>query len=244
MVLALAGAARAQSQDDLAAIRKEIDALKAGQAALEKQMQEIKNMLRPSQPDPVMDAPPNAVVQISGAPTKGDAAANVVMIEFSDYQCPYCGRYVRDSWPSIDRDYVQTGKLRYVFRSFPLESIHKQSFKAHEAAACAGAQGKYWLMHAQLFGHQTALEPSDLKRYAQAIGADTAAFDRCLDSGQMTAIVRQDANLGAQIGVTGTPVFLLGTLRPDGAVKVLKVITGAVPYGMIRQALDGILAAR
>ncbi len=99
-------------------------------------------------------------------------------------------------------------------------------------------------MHAQLFAHQTSLEVPALKQYAQAIGLDTAAFDKCLDSGQMTAQVRQDANLGASIGVTGTPVFLIGTPRSDGTVAVAKVITGAVPYAMIKQTLDAMAAAK
>jgi protein-disulfide isomerase len=244
MWLACAGGVQTQSQTEIATLRKDIESLKAGQAALEKQLQEIKNLMRSGQNNAVADAPPNAIIQISGAPTRGETTARVVMIEFSDYQCPFCARYTRDVWPSIDKNYVQAGRLRYVFRGFPIESIHKQAFKAHEAAACAGAQGKYWLMHDELFTHQTALEPTDLKRYAKTIGLDPPVFDLCLDSGKMTSVVRQDADLGAQIGVSGTPLFLIGTARPDGAVSVLKVITGAQSYDTIKRVLDEVLTAK
>jgi protein-disulfide isomerase len=243
-VAMLGGPAHGQSQADIASLRKDIEALKAGQAALQRQLQEIREMLRPSQPQAVTDAPPEAVVQIAGAPTKGDAAAKTIMIEFSDYQCPFCARYVKDAWPSVEREYIQTGRLRYVFRSFPLESIHKQAFKAHEAAMCAGAQGQYWTMHAQLFSHQSALEPADLKRYAREVGINGAEFDQCLDSGKMTKVVRADADLGEQIGVRGTPLFLIGTARPDGSVNVRKVITGAQPFDVIKRALDGVMSAK
>ncbi len=242
--LAIAGPARAQSQSDIEALRKEIESLKAGQAALQKQIQEIRDMLRSREPQAVSDAPPNATIETSGAPTRGSSAATVVMIEFSDYQCPYCARYQRDSWPSIEREYVQTGKLRYVFRAFPLESIHKQAFKAHEAAACAGAQGQYWPMHAQLFAHQSALAPQDLKKYAQAIGLDTAAFGDCLDSGKMTGSVRHDADLGEVIGIQGTPLFLVGTPKADGTVLVRKVISGAQPFEVIKRAIEEVLSAK
>lgn len=138
---------------------------------------------------------------------------------------------------------MQTGKIRYVFRNFPLESIHKFAFKAHEAAACAGDQGKYWEMHERLFENQTALEPEDLSSHGDAIGLDAATFQQCLTSGKHAAAIRADLADGAAAGVTGTPTFFLGVTNPnDGKVQVISKLVGARPYDAFKQVIDNALA--
>ncbi len=245
ILLSAGGVVYAQQQSEIAALQKEIEALKAGQAALQKDIQEIKNMLRPAQQQgAVMDAPPDVKMETAGSPSKGSADAKVVLIEFSDYQCPFCGRYTRDAFAAIDRDYVQTGKVRYVFRSFPLESIHKLAFKASEAALCAGEQGKYWAMHDRLFMDQAALAPAGLVAAAKAAGLDMAAFQPCLDSGRMAPAIRKDIAAGTEIGVRGTPLFLIGTSGPGATVTVLKAISGAQPYAVFQQTFDDLLKAK
>lgn len=175
---------------------------------------------------------------------KGDKKAPVVLVEFSDYQCPFCARHVRETVPQIEREYVQTGKLRYAFRNYPLEAIHPQAFKAAEASLCAGEQGKFWQMHDQLFANQRALRPEDLHRHAQTIGLNVARFRQCLESGKYAGKVRQDQSDGQKVGIRGTPYFAIG--YPDGndRVKVAKIISGAYPFQSFKEAIDSLLSSR
>lgn len=146
--------------------------------------------------------------------------------------------------PQIEREYIKTGKLKYVARDFPLESIHRDAFKAAEAAHCAGDQGKYWEMHARLFANQRALGPSDLALHAQAVGLDRPKFQACLESGKHAEKIRKDLADGQKAGVTGTPAFFLGVTRPnDPTVKVLRVLTGAQPYASFKEAIDSVLSS-
>ena len=165
------------------------------------------------------------------------------MIEFSDYQCPFCSRYARDVLPQIRTDYVDTGKIKYVFRDLPL-SFHKQAFKAAEAAHCAGAQGKFWEMHDTLFQNQSALAPEQLATHAKTVGVDDAQFQQCLDSGKFAADINKDIADAGAAGITGTPTFLVGVIQPgDGRVKVVKKLVGAKPYAEFKAAIDAALGA-
>lgn len=244
VLLTACAPASAQKPDDLATLRKDLEALRAAQAAMQKDLEEIKAALRPAPRDPIMEAPPGMTVPLADAPSRGDAAAPVVMVEFSDYECQFCGRFARDSFPSIDREFIKTGKVRHVFRAFPLESIHKQAFKAHEAAACAGSQGKYWQMHDRLFANQRALGPDDLLSHAAAAGLDMTAFRGCLDAGTMAAKVRRDIDAGMQLGIQGTPLFLIGRLGPGGDLTVLKGISGAQPFSVFKQAFEAVAGGK
>jgi protein-disulfide isomerase len=146
--------------------------------------------------------------------------------------------------PQLQRDYIDTGKLRYVSRDFPLESIHPQAFKAAEAGHCAGEQKAFWPMYTRLFAHQRALGPGDLPGHAQALGLDVPAFERCLASEKYAPRIRQDLADGQKAGVTGTPSFFLGVIQPDGSrVKVVRVLKGAQPYAAFKEAIDSLLAA-
>jgi protein-disulfide isomerase len=236
----------AQSTDELRALRKEIEAVQEGQRALQRDLQEIKALLqagRAAAPAAAPAPPQNVVLTLDGDPVKGDRNARLVLVEFTDYQCPFCGRHVRDTLPQLEADYIKTGKLRYVTREFPLESIHPQAFKASEAALCAGDQGKYWEMHDRLFSNQRALGTDQLGAHAQALGLDEAKFTQCLGGGAKAAKVRRDLAEGAKAGVTGTPAFFLGVA--DGAtVKVMRVIKGAQPVASFKEAIDSALAAQ
>ena len=145
--------------------------------------------------------------------------------------------------PQLEKDYISTGKVKYVARDFPLESIHPQAFKAAEAVHCAGAQGKFWEMHAQLFTHQQALRPEDLVQHAQALGLDPGPFQQCLTSGQYAAAIREDMAEGQTAGITGTPVFFLGLTEPNSPkMKSVKRLIGAQPYASFRDAIESLLA--
>ena len=183
-----------------------------------------------------------AELMIEGAPSKGSPNAPVTIVEFSDFQCPICGRPFQQTLAPLEKEYIATGKVRYVFRHFPLERIHPQAFKAGEAAECAAAQGKFWEMHDRLFANQQALMPDNLVTHAQALGLDAQKFAACF-AGQATARVRADMALGSQAGVTATPNFFLGTTIPGGKIKVTRKLNGAVPFATFKAALDAMLAS-
>jgi protein-disulfide isomerase len=163
-------------------------------------------------------------VEVGSAPARGNPTAPVTVVEFSDFQCPYCVR----ARPTVTRVRETYGdKVRWVFRHFPLD-FHAQAEKAGEAAACAGEQGKFWEMHDRLWANTGKLQVADLKEHATAIGLDGAAFNRCLDSGQNAGLVGKDQQAGQGYGVSGTPAFFVNG-RP---------LVGAQPYDAFAQVID------
>lgn len=147
--------------------------------------------------------------------------------------------------PQIETEYIKTGKVKYVALDFPLEAIHKNAFKAAEAARCASDQDKFWEMHARLFANQQALAPTNLPKHAQAIGLDMPKFQQCLDGGKYAAEIRKDLAEGQKAGVTGTPGFFLGITDPkDQKVKVSRVLKGAQPYASFKEAIDSLLSSQ
>jgi protein-disulfide isomerase len=171
--------------------------------------------------------PPKVELKAEG-PVRGDAKAPVTIVEFSDYECSFCGGVE----PTVKRLFEQyPGKVRLVYQNFPL-SIHPRAPKAAEAALCAGDQGKYWEMHDKLFANQQALDGGDLKAHARALGLDAVAFDRCLDSGRMAPVVEQNRKLGETVGLNSTPSFFVNG-RP---------LSGAQPFERFREIIDFELA--
>jgi len=235
----------AQSSDDLKALRQEIESLKAGIGAVQRDVQDIKNLLQSlrqpaAPPSPV--TPESMEMSLTNAHAKGGAGAGLVLVEFSDFQCPFCGRHAKQTMPQIEREYVSTGKLLYVMRNLPLEQIHPDAFRAASAAECAGDQGKYWQMHEKLFGNQQALSAADLTRYAQETGVEPNAFKQCMDADSHGARIRQDLKDALAAGVNSTPTFFLGFPEGGGKVKIVRRVQGAHPYPVFKAAIDGLLA--
>ena len=173
--------------------------------------------------------PPRMEVAAEG-PSKGPAGAPVTIVEFSDFECPFCGRAeatVKEVMKSYD------GKVRLVYRDFPLP-MHPQAQKAAEAAQCAGDQGKYWDMHEKLFANQQALEAPALKGYAKDLKLDQAKFDKCLDSGAKAALVEEGRKAGSEAGVNGTPAFFVNGV----------LISGAQPFDAFKEVIDAELAQK
>jgi protein-disulfide isomerase len=244
--LAACTPATAQAPVQMQSIQQELETLRATQTGMQKELNEIKALLQKlSAPAPVVADAPLAGAQFSlqGAQIKGAAQAQVVLVEFSDFQCPFCASYAATSYPQITREYVDTGRVRYAFMSFPIESLHPLAFKAHVAAACAGDEGRFWEMHDRLFSQQKAADAKALAGYAAAIGLDAPRFDSCLDSESRAAQIRQAMKTGEALGVNGTPTFLIGVIGSDDKFQALKVISGAKPYSAFKGAIDGVLAA-
>jgi protein-disulfide isomerase len=133
--------------------------------------------------------------------------------------------------------------LRYVVRDLPLESIHKEAFKAAEATHCARDQGKYWEMHDRLFADQRQLGPDHLARHAKALGLDMTAFERCVASGKHADAVRKDLAEAQRLQVTGTPTFFIAVTGPNDSEMKATRLVGAQPYSAFKTAIDRLLAA-
>ncbi len=229
-------------RQELNALQKQMDDLRETQKSVQKDLQEIKAFLQ-GRAAPSNLPPTNLTVSVDDNPFKGDKNAKLTLIEFSDYQCPFCARHFRETLPQLEREYINTGKVKYVFRDFPLESIHREAFKAAEAANCAGEQGKYWEMHDRLFQNQNQLGVAELPKHAQVIGLSLPAFQQCLNSGKQAAEIRKDMEDGQRAGVNGTPTFFLGVQDSDGQnVKALRMIVGAQPHAQFKEAIESALS--
>ncbi|MBD3388409.1 MAG: thioredoxin domain-containing protein [Candidatus Altiarchaeales archaeon] len=148
-------------------------------------------------------------------PVLGDPGAPVTIIAFSEFECPFCGRFAQDTLSKLKEEYIDTGKARLVFRDFPL-SKHDHAMKAAEAAECADDQGMFWEYHDLLFQNQQELGVNSLRKYARDIGLDMGEFNQCLDSGENTEEVMADIADGSNVGVSGTPQFFINGKPLEG----------------------------
>ena len=170
-------------------------------------------------------------VSVDDDPSIGAADAPVTIVEFSDFQCPYCARFQSETLPQIIQNYGD--RVRFVYRDFPLTSLHANALKAAEASECADDQGAYWKYHDLLFQNQSALDDASLKNYAATLGLDTTAFNQCLDSDEKMSEVQKDYQDGITAGVQGTPAFFVNG----------NLIEGAQPYSAFQAAIEAALAA-
>lgn len=161
--------------------------------------------------------PPKVEVAVDPSRIRGDAGAPVTIVEFSDFQCPFCQR-VQPALLELLSKY--RGKVRLAYRDFPLAEIHSRAHKAAEASRCAGDQGAFWTYHDRLYADISKLGDDDLKAHARALKLDEARFSGCLDSGRYTAAVDEDQRLGVSAGVNGTPAFLVNGVMLEGAQPI------------------------
>src|SRR3989344_3154008 len=177
------------------------------------------------------------------AATFGDPNAPIIMVEYSDYQCPFCRSWFNSAKSQLDSEYIETGKVLFVYKDFPL-SFHPMAQPYAEAARCAGEQGKYWEFHDKIFEEQNKfgsgrisnLTEQDIKDWASQLGLNTAEFNSCLDSGKYAGAVQANFSEGTQVGVSGTPSFVIG--KADGTGQIIVV---AQPYGTFKAAIDSLL---
>jgi protein-disulfide isomerase len=172
-----------------------------------------------------MDAPRTALTINPDDPSEGKADAPVTVVEFSDFQCPFCQRV----WPTLKQLRMKYGdRMRLVWKDFPLTQIHPQAFVAAQAGNCAREQGKFWEYHDKMFGNQSALQPANLKQYAADVGLDSTKFNQCLDSSKYEARVQAALGVGGQLGITSTPtIFVNG-----------RMINGAQPSEVFQSVID------
>jgi protein-disulfide isomerase len=169
----------------------------------------------------------------------GRPAAPLTVVEFTDYQCPYCRRFQAESWPSLRRDWIDTGKVRFIVRDLPLE-IHSSARPAAEAAHCAGEQGRFWRMHDLLLGVHADLSARGIDGYARAVGLDMSRFQACVAAHKYSADIARNIAEADRLGLTGTPSFIIG--RTVNGVLTGQRVFGALPYADFNAGLQGLLA--
>ena len=181
------------------------------------------------------------IIDVSGAPALGPDDAIVTLVEFSDYECPYCIRHFQQTMPQIQANFINTGRIRYVFRDDPIDELHPGAIRAHEVARCALEQdtGKYWKLHRTLFSPPGSHTKDVLEVRARDAGLDLEKLRSCEASGRVTAGIRDTANLAVSLGADGTPAFFVGLRdRETNEVRVLESIKGAHPYPTFAQAIE------
>jgi len=184
-------------------------------------------------------------VSLDDDPVKGNPDAAITIVEFSDFQCPFCKRFHQTTLPLILENYVDTGKVKFVYRDFPITSLHPNgAVVAALASECADEQAMFWEYHDKIFQNQKNWERlgtedvvNVLKAYAEELALDTKQFNECLDSGKYLDEVQKDYQEGNSYGITGTPVFFIGNEK-GGYIK----LTGAQPYSSFQNVLDQMLA--
>jgi protein-disulfide isomerase len=194
-----------------------------GQRYQARRAEVVKQLRAKSNVKLILD-PPRLPVRTAGGPAKGGPNAAITIVEYSDFQCPYCSR-VKPTLKKLADRYGD--QVRLVFRDLPLP-IHAQAPKAAEAAACADEQGKFWEMHDRLFANQAKLQVADLKQHAADLGLDAEKFNECLDSGKRAPDVKQSAEEAQRNGVSSTPSFFING----------RLLAGAQPYENFTRVID------
>jgi protein-disulfide isomerase len=235
-------------QDEIAALRREVQALKEQQAQMQRELQAIKNFLQQliqprQQAGNELPGIVGETVPTEGEPAMGSPSAKVMVMEVSDFHCPFCKRQTLQTFPQLQSEYISTGKVRFVFVDYPIAQLHPLAHRAHEAAACAGDQGKFWEMYARLFAQTPTKTDGELTAHAKGIaGLDIGNFTSCLSGGKHAESIKASVARMEQLGISGTPMTLIGlTPAPGQPMKIVKYVYGAKPYSEFKAAIDSLL---
>jgi protein-disulfide isomerase len=222
---------KAQIKGEQAQVREQIRAFLQNQKLAAKREEFLTSLRSQAKIIDNLKPPPMLRVEVSvdGAPFRGPANSPVTIVEFSDFECPFCKRAHPTLMQLLEK---YAGKVRLVYHDFPLESIHPQARRAAEAARCANDQGKFWEYSDILFSESPNLGPEDLKRYAAQVGIDVKKFEDCVSAGVHKTTVQKDLDEGNRLGITGTPAFFING-RP---------LTGAQPAEAFARIIDEELA--
>jgi protein-disulfide isomerase len=212
-----------QILDELKAIRKTLETRPAAP-------------VQPSAPAPVDDKVSMAFT--SGGFSVGKENAPLVLIEYTDYQCPFCQRYHNDSFAQIKANFIDTGKVRYISRDFPLP-FHENARRSATAARCAAEQGKFWELRHTMIVNASQLQADKLGGYAQLASMDVPKFQACVDSDKYRAAIDKDIAEGSAAGVNGTPSFVLGRVE-NGKLQGVRMV-GAMPYAQFEAKIQDML---
>jgi len=225
--------------DEFKILKAEIETIQRGQKETQKALRGIKDILLGKQP-PLDD---DVVVTVAGSPVLGNRDTRVAIVEFTDFECPFCANYARGTYGQIVTEYVETGKVRYISRNFPLEPPHTDAGRAAEAALCAKDQGRYWEARDRFLGNQRALAVAGMPDHAAALGLDLPSFRQCFESRKYKAAVDRDFAEGRDLGVRGTPTFFIGYTDPNdpSRIRAVKLLVGSVAFRDFQRAIEEVL---
>ncbi len=187
-------------------------------------------------------APTRARLHMEGAPMLGSKDAPITMVEFSDYQCPFCQRFHLQVYNEIKKDFIDTGKVRFYSRDLPIDQLHPNATRAAQAARCAGDQGQFWAMRDTMSAHPDNLDLNSLVADASALKINPETFRTCVESGKYKEAVKSDLLEAMKIGADGTPSFVVGKSTPDGVDGEL--IVGAQPYSLFQAKFKSLAAEK
>ena len=213
--------------------------------AILKELKEIRRVLEKIEKQGVARGPQRparpttATISTKGKQVMGAADAPVTVVEFADYQCPFCLRFTKTTFPHLKKKYIDSGKVRWVALNLPLP-FHKDARKAAQAAHCAGEQEKFWEMREILFRNPQKLNTENLPAHAESLSLDMAAFNECLGSSRHLAEIDQDAKDAKSVSLTGTPSFIIGKTAADKITG--QVVVGAQPIRSFDVAIEKALA--
>ena len=236
LAIALTGCSAMGTRDNADTMR-ELQGLKSQLKAMNDRLDRFEERL---QQDPQMA---RFDVKLGDSPRLGSPDATVAVVEFADYQCPYCQRFQSLVFPFLKKSYIDDGKVLFIFKNLPLD-FHAHAHGAAIAATCAGEQGKYWDYQAALFDHQDQLGNDYYVEVAKKQELDIDRFEECLQDKAAAAKVDADLTYGGALGVDGTPSFFIGRLDENANVADAVRIVGAQPLPVFEQTIDGLLKAR
>lgn len=220
--------------------RTEIERLKKENALLKRQISLMRRLLQltNSQRKTVFRSRAS-VVRFGTNPVLGDANATLALIEFSDYFCPYCRRFHNNTFELIKKNYIDKGKLLYIYRDYP-RGMAEKAIEAAIAVNCAGNQGAYWKMQKILYRHSPEINRVFYKSTAKALGLDGQKYEVCLNSDQQRSDVKRDYDYGTSLGIRGTPTFYVGRVKGN-KITATTTIVGAQPYSKFSQTIERLL---
>jgi protein-disulfide isomerase len=223
--LAMAATLAGQAQNEPGITRQQADEI-LNELRQIRQLLEKQN--RPGEGEPAK--PSRARLDLRNAPMLGSKDAPLTIVEFTDYQCPFCQRFHSTVYGDLKKNYIDTGKVRFYSRDLPLDSLHPNAIRAAEAARCAGDQGQFWSIREIMSAHPDKLDLDSLVADAQQLKLDVSKFRSCVESEKYKNEVQADVLEAMKIGADGTPAFVIGKSTPDGVDGELMV--GAQPYAM------------
>jgi protein-disulfide isomerase len=202
--------------------------------------QAVERLQVPQAPQPQAPPAPPDIVQIKNVSgyMLGRPDAPLTIVEFTDLQCPFCNRFAITTFDQLKKNYIDTGKVRFISRDFPLD-FHPQAMPAARASRCAGDQGRFWELRETLVKNASQLSPAYITQQAGALKLDMKQFDTCMKGTQYDSAIRTDMTEGNGFSVNGTPTFFVGKTTAQG-IEGSRIV-GAQPYAVFQQRLDALL---
>lgn len=200
------------------------------------ELRELRKLIENRPIPPAQLQPTSARLEVGDAPLLGSKDAPLTIVEFADYQCPYCQRFYKETFPDLKKAYIDSGKVRFYVMNLPLIDKHKNSLLAAQAAQCAGEQGQFWQMHGRMAVTPEFLEMTNLIGNAAKLGMDLNAFSQCVESGKFKDAIQRGVAAAQAQGVRGTPSFVIGKSTANGVAG--EIVVGALPLAVFEKKLQ------